>query len=305
MSDTEQVELDALLELSDDHRARLPAIVAAWHRSADIPLPHDLDLEGDYRRLKSKMEPYRPQRVITLPWAWAAAVILGAGIFWLLYPDRSKADVWVFTGPADGVELADASSVWLQDGAQLTVAFDTEQRVSKLEGTGFFVVSQEAGRPFVVKGDAGQVEVLGTSFEVQSLPGSMSVEVAEGRVRLSGSAEQSAVLMRGQTGLINGEQLTTGVVNHASGAWRLKPVVFDNAPLHALLDTLEQHYPVRFVATQHAALDCRASITLTWPDLQELTLLLETLFDLSVSEVAEQDETERPVRTLRLSGPGC
>lgn len=68
--------------------------------------------------------------------------------------------------------LADGTHVWLNAGSSLRYdpSFQGNQRNVELIGEGYFKVSKNPEKPFVVKTSKLQVKVLGTSFNVRAYP---------------------------------------------------------------------------------------------------------------------------------------
>ena len=86
------------------------------------------------------------------------------------------------------VTLADGSFVRLAPGSRLD-EFDGEgRREVSLEGRGFFAISRDEARPFIVRSGPGEVRVLGTRFEVsEETGGGIRTVVVEGRVAVASS----------------------------------------------------------------------------------------------------------------------
>jgi transmembrane sensor len=66
--------------------------------------------------------------------------------------------------------LSDGTKVWLNSGSRLVYApvFKGKTREVYLEGEGYFEVTKNANKPFLVKTDFLQVKVYGTKFDVQA-----------------------------------------------------------------------------------------------------------------------------------------
>ncbi|HEY3371157.1 MAG TPA: FecR domain-containing protein [Prolixibacteraceae bacterium] len=86
-------------------------------------------------------------------------------------------------------ELADGTKVWLNAGStlQFPTRFQADLRAVKLTGEAYFQVTKNEHQPFRVQAKELNIEVLGTSFNVESYEEEKQAEVVliEGKVRLS------------------------------------------------------------------------------------------------------------------------
>jgi ferric-dicitrate binding protein FerR (iron transport regulator) len=187
-------------------------------------------------------------RVVPLwqrPRAWmgaaaAVAVLIVAG-WWFL---QSGGAEQISTAVAEQrvVELPDGSTVTLN--AVSAVSFDRESwqqaRTIELAGEAFFEVTK--GARFTVVTDYGQVEVLGTSFNVNARPESFAVHCFTGKVRVSKGAAQTE-LLPGEGARAAGEQLVEEKFEgEENAAWRTGLHTFEAVPLRAVFAELERQY---------------------------------------------------------------
>lgn len=66
------------------------------------------------------------------------------------------------------ITLSDGTEAWLSSRTQLKISnqFNTENRIVELDGEGFFSVSKNTAKPFIVKTDQYNIQVTGTQFNV-------------------------------------------------------------------------------------------------------------------------------------------
>ena len=100
------------------------------------------------------------------------------------------------------VELPDGSIVSLNKNSKISYDGSFEPRIVKLEGEAFFSVN-EGETPFIVETEDGEVEVVGTEFNVKSKGDKMEVEVEEGgvKMKLKSGGGPGHGLKKGQQGL--------------------------------------------------------------------------------------------------------
>jgi ferric-dicitrate binding protein FerR (iron transport regulator) len=81
------------------------------------------------------------------------------------------------------VELPDGSIAYLNNNSSIEFDRNFGQRIVKQDGEVFFDV-RKGDSPFIVKTELGEIQVLGTKFNVRSDNNELEVEVQEGTVEL-------------------------------------------------------------------------------------------------------------------------
>lgn len=122
----------------------------------------------------------------------AAVVAIALGVHFITasrydYSDKMYS-IAVPVGERIKITLEDSTVVWLNGGSRLThpVLFAKNARRVQVEGEAFFDVAHDAGRPFVVETFLCDVEVLGTTFNVDACAqdGSFSAALVSGSVKV-------------------------------------------------------------------------------------------------------------------------
>jgi len=159
-------------------------------------------------------------------------------------------------GEQKTVALSDGSFLRINVGTRLSVYITGDRRQVEMgNGEVFFDVTPDPDRPFEVKIPTGQLQVLGTAFNVKSRAGHVAVDVDHGRVRVEGKPAspgkadiRDVVLTAGQgvdilpSGRIKGERRSDiGQVL----AWQRQQVVFRNTPVSRVLDELALYHNVK------------------------------------------------------------
>ena len=112
----------------------------------------------------------------------AAALVLAAWTFRAWLPVERVAVAAVAVRP-DLRTLPDGSTVELNLGADIAVAFTREERVVRLlRGEALFDVTKDPARPFVVRAGTVAVRAVGTAFTVRHDEEHINVLVTEGKV---------------------------------------------------------------------------------------------------------------------------
>ncbi|PIB58122.1 FecR family protein [Pseudomonas sp. 2822-17] len=181
-------------------------------------------------------------------WAAAAAVLLALGLTvqntpWL---DRLHADYATGTGETRTIELADGSHLQLNTDSAVQIRMSAgERQIRLLRGEGFFDVSKDPARPFVVQSGDGWVKVVGTQFSVARRDAQTRVQVAQGKVEVSAGNGAPVYLEPGRAVEYQGQQLAAVQgFDPASGfAWRQRQLVFRQQPLSEVVSELNRYWP--------------------------------------------------------------
>lgn len=174
------------------------------------------------------------------------------------------------------IVLADNSVVWLNSVSSLKypTAFTGTERVVELTGgEAYFEIAKSlapgkagaapARRPFIVKVNGMQVEVLGTHFNIMSYSDESSIKATllEGSVRVtpvpvSGGApvaRYSQLLSPGQQAVLDEKATTNGNTNPIKVAaadleetisWKNSVFIYNNAPIETIMREIARSYDV-------------------------------------------------------------
>lgn len=249
------LEFAAWLEADPSHRTAYDQVEQLWHQLDQVeqgpvtaPAPEKVVDFASHRR--TAQSPANLSRRWFMGGGMAAAAAVLAVALVSRRDDTPLPEMFETPpGQRRTVRLADGSSVTLNSGTRLTVAFSDQQRSVVLEkGEALFDVAKDPTRPFTVAAGERLVTVVGTAFNVRHLDQSVTVTVARGlvdvgdhdgggKVRLTPGQQVSA-----KAGQPLGPVVT---VDPASVmAWRDGRLVFDQAPLSQVLAELSRHYPL-------------------------------------------------------------
>ncbi|WAC15015.1 FecR family protein [Dyadobacter pollutisoli] len=168
-------------------------------------------------------------------------------------------------------QLADKSLLTLGPGSSLRLAddFGKAKRDVYLKGSGFFEVSHNKDKPFVVYAGKIASRVVGTSFSVRLNAGNVEVEVVTGKVIVektgaSGSNGKSVVLVPNQKVTFDQDKdyFITGLVKEPVLIERgeeLAPAAvfnFDDVPLSDVVSVLEASYGIKILVRNEQIKSC-------------------------------------------------
>ncbi|MCL2417036.1 MAG: FecR domain-containing protein [Bacteroidales bacterium] len=144
---------------------------------------------------------YRCAAILLLP-------LLGLSAYLFLQtisPSHTEAEIVEILDSQDmpsRVVLSDGSTVTLRSGSRLIKknSFTGNTREVTLEGEAFFDIAHNPNKPFIIHTGRVRTTALGTSFSITAIPGetSMTVTVAEGKVKVEDGKELFAILEANQ-----------------------------------------------------------------------------------------------------------
>ncbi|MBO9154985.1 FecR family protein [Chitinophaga sp. GCM10012297] len=194
--------------------------------------------------------PRKPLYRKILPYAAAAALVLLVRLFL----PRAEGPYLLTAVTGDGeirtVILPDSTTVKLNARSSLRYSENaaTGERIVQLEGQGFFIVRDDAVRPFVVQSGLLKTQVLGTSFDVRAYPGvTPMVAVVSGKVKVSDNTGQSILLSKGLRATYDehADRFSKFAENPASmSAWQQKLIDMQGLSLREVCSILETGYGV-------------------------------------------------------------
>lgn len=200
-------------------------------------------------------EPVLParRRVLRAWMGYAAAACIAVFFFFVLYAPATK--VRVGFGEQLSHVLPDGSLVSLNAGS--TIAYKSgrwgSQRKVELDGEAFFQVKK--GQVFTVVTKLGEVEVLGTSFNVRVRGNSFSVGCVTGKVRVS-NVKGAIILTPGLATNAEGEAALKDpypAETKQIGAWRQGKFDFQDAKLGEIFAEIQRQFDVQISTTPDIA----------------------------------------------------
>ncbi|MFC2113055.1 FecR family protein [Bacteroidota bacterium] len=235
----------------------------------------------------------------------AASVILLIGIGYfsarLVSSGRTTSSELVTvetTSEISEVELPDGSRVWLNNNTMISYPekFKSDFREINLRGEAFFEVKKNKRKSFIVENDYARIEVLGTSFNVNSgNPGSkVVVSVVTGRVAFSNiyGRVNNIILEQGEQGSLSlpeGSLSKTENTNKNFLAWKTGILVFENNPLTEVCDILNKHYHQVIRADSLEMLNSKMlTATFNNKDLEDVVSIIAMTLDVSIRYEGEQ-----------------
>jgi len=275
-----------------------------WSLKDELRFSDKQEIERAYRQFISRINKktfqlkYRTYFYSMLKYAAIIVVVslLSINFYKMLTPQEPELmnEICVPRGERANVTLSDGTKVALNSDTKFTYPshFSKYSRNVSLIGEGYFEVTHNPQKPFIVNAQMIHVKVLGTKFNMRTYSGENSiVTLLEGKVEVESSNKEDKLTLHPneevsyskKTGML----LTQGINPDITKSWTKGELAFMDKSLYDICKGLERKYNVKIIiADQQLASEvftCRfkesASIE------KVMTLLRETRrIDYSITE---------------------
>ncbi|WP_295119765.1 FecR family protein [uncultured Chitinophaga sp.] len=151
------------------------------------------------------------------------------------------------------ITLPDGTQVWLNASSSITypTVFTGGERVVSISGEAYFEVAQNAQQPFKVSTRGMEVQILGTSFNINAYDDEPSVRTTllEGSVKVVAGGQSTPPIQPGQQAKLTSNGLT--VINDVNTdetiAWKNGYFQFTDADMATVMRQLEKWYDVEVI----------------------------------------------------------
>ncbi len=310
----EQREFEAWCAADAAHRAAVARLDAVWSALQQLR-----GFDSDVTTIAPRSRGAGVYRAIFFASGLAACAALAA-VWWFrrpagenAIPERIESHSYAtVAGVYEKITLSDGSTVQLNGGTRLSIAFTTRERRVTLEaGEAHFAVVPNKVRPFRVAAAGTEVSAVGTAFNVRLRSEKIEVLVTEGRVQVARSHENlGSMTSRNEADstplLAAGEQM---VVSRVAGisptivamspeeirtelSWQVAKEAFVDMPLGAVVSRFNQRNRQQIEIVDPELVSQPVSGSFRTENLDGLLRLLESA-DLGV--VVDRSEPDRIV----------
>jgi ferric-dicitrate binding protein FerR (iron transport regulator) len=217
----------------------------------------------------------------------AAIAFLGF-MLWYLYPTAKDDNFWNAEGDNVTVNMIDGSVITLRKNTLMRDIAgdkkDTERRVA-LSGEAFFKVAPDQSRPFFIEIEDVTVEVVGTEFNVSSLPSESMIEVAvlSGIVKIHVPEGVHTLTdgdrfrwHTGQKSVLKSEEESIN-----AWSWHTGQLQFKSTPLLQVVEALNRHFDTQISLENSTLAHCRFTSNFHSATLEEVIEVLSATFGLN------------------------
>lgn len=308
ISPKEKKDLEVWLKADQANQQIADNIKEAWQLSEDFSTEPVIDMEADFAQLQNKMamlenndKPTQGAKVVAMPsrrrwWGAAASVLFLILAGWSITMMMEQAPVWeiVKTDAEDKktIKLADGSTLTLNKNstAHVPQAFSATERRIKLAGEAFFEIEKMPNKLFIVETALGEVQVLGTSFNVKVEAEQLDVFVKTGKVRLSCKGQQLE-LTKGEKGSFDAVANSLKETKNADTKamfWHSQQISFDDVPLQKVVADLANLYEVELQIENAAMENCPFSNNFSQQSIEQVLETIAGVLQMKVEKMGEK-----------------
>ncbi len=300
LSAREKQDLKHWVSLSSDNKKELEAYTQLWEKSKKLELPNPIEVESSLTKTKKRIANLRPKKHWIGILRQAAAILVLAFALSLLYhyfiegrnlnsePERIvRQEIKAARGTHTKLVLADGTKVWLNSESTLSfpMSFNHQkERRVELNGEGYFEVTKDETKPFIVNTSTLDVKVYGTAFNVFAYKEepSMTIALVEGKVSLvkEYSNGPKELMMMSPNDVVEYD-LEKNRLNHSTDlnlnkytAWKDGYMVFFGDPVNKVVQKLEKWYNVDIEIKDQALQNYSFTATFADESLEQVLHLL-------------------------------
>lgn len=190
-SESETRQVESWIQQNKNNKSYFIKFKKAFDSADAYPMYRSIDVDRKLEEFLLLANKHQNGKVRFLQSNWlkiAASVLLIVASGFLIYNYFSSETITYEYADSDSpVLLPDSSMVYLQPGAKLT----TNKRFNRevhFAGEAFFNIHKNSNKPFTVELKNSRVQVLGTSFNINS-ESEVEVKLYEGKIRFLSKAE--------------------------------------------------------------------------------------------------------------------
>lgn len=224
----------------------------------------------DEAEIKSAPKPAKKNVRFFIKFIEIAAVAVVTLVITLFYKNREEQNYWLtaqkISAPAGQrvqLELSDGTQVWLNARTKIEypAAFVGKDRRVKLDGEAYFQVAKNASKPFIVQTSKGDVEVLGTKFNVESYSddNTFTTALMEGAVKVTAGGYQCNLKPNQMAYLKDGKIRVAPIEDYNPYRWRDGIISFKNETFPDIIHKFEKYYGVEFRIENKVVMSYRCS----------------------------------------------
>ena len=302
------------IEANPENKKRFEEYSKTWSLIDGSRIDQEVDTDLEWHKLESKISFQAKPEKKTVQINFHSVLLRIAAVF-LLLALPSLFIIRYITTP--GIKelsaqnqvtennLPDGTVVSLNKGATIEYPerFKGKTRDVKLKGEAFFQVQHEKFKPFIISSGNIAVEVLGTTFYINTDAGNgkMNVILSNGSVAVYYKEDPSRriVLKPGEKAEISiaGNEINK-IKNEDPNylAWKTGTLIFNGDPMSVIIPTLNKIYHSDIRLTGSNISGCRVTATFTGQPLDAVLNVLKATLDLQIKYTGA---------TIELSGNGC
>ncbi len=289
--ETSEKEEDAIkLLLSRDKKIKeeYSELLESWENS--INLKSNFNPEQGLQILKNKIK----QRKIQIrKGLFLRVAAIFVGLLFIssgLWIDYSKHTTIVATNTIEKITLPDSSLIYLNKNSRIdfksSYLWKFNRKVS-LAGEAYFEIKKESGKKFIVNVDCFDVQVLGTKFNIKTLPQNSEITLKEGNVRLFNFSKTQNDIYLVPNDYVS-YNIETNILNKTKvnaklySIWKEKYISFEDFNLEEVSQIIEQVFDKEVVVNNKYLLNKKLSGSAPIDNLNDLLKALSEILGAEV-----------------------
>lgn len=180
-----------------------------------------------------------------------AVTLLGTYIYNEFNPEEELLAMQKITVPAGqriNLELSDGTVVWLNSRStiQYPASFSGKKRTIHLNGEAYFEVAHNAQKPFIVETTKGNVEVLGTKFNLEAYADNNTfvTSLMEGSVKVTSGVKELLIKPDEMAVLEQGRLKAKPIEDYNVYRWKEGLICFKDETFFNIMSKFETCYGV-------------------------------------------------------------
>ena len=160
--------------------------------------------------------------------------------------------------------LSDGTKVWINSNSTLKYCDFTSQdrRVVELDGEGYFIVTKNPTKPFIVKTTRYDIKVLGTEFNVTAYSSERDWHalLVNGKIDINAKDGSNLMVLEPNTeAYVENGNLMKRSMSTAESAfkWRKGQISFENRSMAEIIRKLETCYDIKIIVHNKSILQSR------------------------------------------------
>ncbi|MBS1932460.1 MAG: FecR domain-containing protein [Bacteroidetes bacterium] len=263
-SATEEAELALWIDEDPANRQEYDALMKIWNESARLSQAEDFDQSSAWLSVENRIissadnnSNFKRRTIFSRPFSIAAtitALCLLALVSYYLIGVRHSSSPIIINATAENrqVRLPDGSVIIVRTGSEIEYDedFSKSNRNIRLSGEAFFDVVHNENLKFRIQTSHAVIEVVGTSFMINSSDDSDQVFVTRGRVKF-GEAKNEAnmvILSAGQRASLIGKVFERDTIENTNYlSWKSGVLIFEGVSLKNMVKDINSHYHANIV----------------------------------------------------------
>jgi transmembrane sensor len=182
------------------------------------------------------------------------ALVFSGTYYWMGKQQSVKTEqmqsIYAPAGQRSVILLSDGTKVWLNARSKLTFpgTFDGNYRKVKLDGEGYFIVTKNKKKPFIVETNKYDVKVLGTEFNVIAYASNImwTTSLLKGSVEIYAPHGSEKIKLEPNTmAIYKDNHLVKSVIEDTEYfRWREGLICFNDVSIKEMINKLKLYYGV-------------------------------------------------------------